>query len=141
MAYGSTLAQEQAYSEELWRERASGPAAGCDRATFIAEREGIWIGMVTGLANHDGQGNAGPLLVAMFVDSSARRQCIGVGLTEAVCTWARNCGADQLTLWVTSGNNPAVALYRRCGFRFTGKTRPVAHTPALAEHEMVRDLR
>jgi GNAT superfamily N-acetyltransferase len=75
----------------------------------------------------------------MFVISSARHQGIGVKLVEAVSTWARNCGTGQLTLWVTSGNNPGVALYQRCGFRFTGVTKPLAHTPALTEQEMVRD--
>jgi hypothetical protein len=31
--------------------------------------------------------------------------------------------------------------YRRCGFEPTGLTRPVAHTPACAEQEMVRKLK
>jgi GNAT superfamily N-acetyltransferase len=141
MAFGSTLTQEQRFPDEVWRERAVGASVGCDRATFIAERDGQWVGLATGLARRDDPENAGPLLVSMFVDGTARREGLGVALTEAVSAWARACGAARLTLWVTSGNDTAVALYQRCGFRPTGLTKPLDHTPTLAECEMIRDLR
>jgi GNAT superfamily N-acetyltransferase len=141
MAFGSTLAHEQGFLDDVWRERAVGASVGCDRATFIAERDKQWVGLATGVARQDDLANADPLLVGMFVDSAARRLGVGVALIEAVSAWARACGAARLTLWVTSGNDPAVALYRRCGFRPTGVTRPLAHTPSLAECEMIRDLR
>jgi hypothetical protein len=41
---------------------------------------------------------------------------------------------------VTSTNRPAIALYQRCGFRPTGKHKPIDHTLALSEIQMVRDL-
>jgi GNAT superfamily N-acetyltransferase len=135
MAFGSTLAHEQDFADDVWRERALGASVGCDRATFIAERDKQWVGLATGVAR-----NADPLLVGMFVDSTARRLGVGIALIEAVSAWARGCGATRLTLWVTSGNDPAVALYQRCRFRPTGVTRPLAHTPTLAECEMIRDL-
>jgi GNAT superfamily N-acetyltransferase len=139
-AYGSTLAQEQSYSEEIWRERSLGTASGCGRATFIAERDGIWVGMVTGLANQQGQTNQSTLLVALFVATSVRRKGIGVALVDALTLWARDCGADQIALWVASDNDPAVALYQRCGYRLTGVSKPHAHAPGLTEQEMVRRL-
>jgi len=139
-AYGSTLAEEQAYSDEVWRERTFGQSFGYDRATFIAECEGIWLATVTGLAKQFGLPNGVPLLVAMFVAASARRQGIGVGLVDTVSSWARECGANQLALWVESGNGPAVALYQRCDFRFTGEEKFIAHTPTLIERQMVRQL-
>jgi GNAT superfamily N-acetyltransferase len=141
MAFGSTLAHEQGFPDDVWRERAIGASIGCDRATFIAERDGQWVGLVTGLAHQGDRDNPDPLLVSMFVDSTARRAGIGVALVEAVLAWARACGAARLTLWVTSGNDPAIALYQECGFRPTGATRPLSHTPTLAECEMIRDLR
>ena len=137
MAFGSTLAHEQSFSDDVWRERAIGASIGCDRATFIAECDTQWVGLVTALAHND----PGPLLVSMFVDSTVRRAGVGVALVEAVLTWARVCGAARLTLWVTSENDPAVALYQRCGFRPTGATRPLPHTPTLAECQMIRELR
>jgi GNAT superfamily N-acetyltransferase len=103
MAFGSTLAVEQGFSDAVWRERAIGASAGCDRATFIAERDRQWLGLVTGLARQDDLEKAGPLLVSMFVDSTARRVGIGVRLVEAVSAWARACGAARLSLWVTPG--------------------------------------
>jgi GNAT superfamily N-acetyltransferase len=139
-AFGSTLAREQAYSDELWRERAAGASAGCDRATFVAEREQQWLGLATGIARADDGQSIGPLLVGMFVDAAVRRLGVGAELIEAVASWAKACGGTRMALWVTSGNDPAVALYQRCGFRPTGTTRPLAHTPTLAEREMVREL-
>ena len=81
-------------------------------------------------------------------------------LRSSVCLWTdqRGSGAQaplwsrgspvgratveevRLVLWVTSGNQAAIALYRRCGFEPTGATRPVAHTPARTKHEMMRAL-
>jgi GNAT superfamily N-acetyltransferase len=139
-AYGSTLALEQSYSEEVWRERSLGTSSGCERATFVAERDGTWIGMVTGLANQQGETKQSTLLVAMFVATFARREGTGVALVDALTSWARDCGASQIALWVTSDNNPAVSLYQRCGFRLTGVSKSHAHAPGLTEREMVRRL-
>jgi GNAT superfamily N-acetyltransferase len=140
LAFGSTLAREQGFADALWQERASGASAGCERATFVAERDGQWLGLATGLASPDDGHSTGPLLVGMFVDASVRRLGAGAALVEAVAAWARACGASQLALWFTAGNEPAERLYRRCGFRPTGVTRPLAHTPGLVERQMVRDL-
>jgi hypothetical protein len=73
MAFGSTFAHEQGSADDVWRERAVGASVGCDRATFIAERDNQWVGLATGLARQDDPKNAGPLLVGMFVDGTARR--------------------------------------------------------------------
>jgi GNAT superfamily N-acetyltransferase len=139
-AYGSTLAREQDSPDVLWRDRAVGASVGCHSATFIAEQDGQWLGLATGLARTEDPENTDPLLVGMFVDGTARRLGLGVALVEAVASWARACGASHLKLSVTSGNAPAAALYLRCGFRPTGAARPLSHTPALNECEMVRAL-
>ena len=139
-AFGSTLAVEQAHSDEVWQERALGAAAGCDRATFVAERDGVWTGTVTGLANRFTTANGIPLLVAMFVVASERRRGIGGALVDTVSSWARICGADRIALWVASDNASAAALYERCEFRNTGSVRPHSHAPGLVELEMLRRL-
>jgi GNAT superfamily N-acetyltransferase len=139
-AYSSTLVQEQSYPEDVWRERCFGASSGCDRATFIAERDGTWIGMVTGLANQPGQTSQSILLVAMFVAAIARREGVGFALVGVLTSWTRDCGADQIVLWVTSDNDPAISLYQRCGFQFTGLSKPHAHAPGLTEQEMVLRL-
>ncbi|HXJ79173.1 MAG TPA: GNAT family N-acetyltransferase [Candidatus Methylomirabilis sp.] len=141
MAFGSTLAREEAFADHVWHERAAGGASGGDRATFIAEDDGRWIGLATGLPDDlDDPGAKGPVLVGMFVEPGERRRHIAVALVEAVTGWARTQHAPQISLWVTSTNTPAIALYDRCGFRPTGEVRPVGHTPALTELRMVRTL-
>src|SRR5262249_56071893 len=50
MAFGSTLAREQAFADAVWRERAERGASGDDSVTFIVEHDGRWLGIVTGLA-------------------------------------------------------------------------------------------
>ncbi len=139
MAFGSTLAREEAFPARVWHERAAGGAAGDERVTFIAERDGEWVGLATGLA--DDEEGSEPMLVGMFVDPAERGRSVGRALVEAVTAWARARGAGRLSLWVGSANNPAIALYAACGFRPTGDTQPLAHTPSLTELRMVSDLR
>jgi len=140
-AFGSTLAREEAFAETVWRERAAGGAAGDDRVTVIAEQDGRWVGLATCLLSSPDEPEAAvPTLVGMFVEGSARRQGIGKALVDTIVGWARNRGAARLALCVTSSNRAAVALYSRCGFRLTSKTKALAHTPALWECEMMREV-
>ena len=89
MAFGSTLAREQAFTDDAWRERATRASAGDIAAVFVAECDGQWVGTVTGYVRLDAPGTADPLIVAMFVDRSARGAGVGAALIEAVCDWAR----------------------------------------------------
>jgi GNAT superfamily N-acetyltransferase len=140
-AFGSTLAREQAFAEEVWHQRAADGAAGFDRVTVIAERDERWVGMASGLAAERKElAQPGPILVGMFVDHSARRLGIGEALVENVKTWARSRGENRLHLWAVSTNAPALALYRRCGFEPSDATRPVSHTPGLIELQLVAQL-
>ena len=66
-AFGSTLAREEAFTDNVWQERAALSAAGEDRVTFIAEDDDRWIGMATGLMEPGGRLD----LVGMFVDPPA----------------------------------------------------------------------
>src|SRR5215469_4733451 len=112
------------------------PLAGPLVQTAIAEDEGQWIGLATGIAGSE----PSPMLVRMFVTEPARRRGIGIALVESIVGWAQSRGAARLVLWVTVSNEVAIALYRRCGFRPLGITRPLAHTPTMIECEMVRAL-
>jgi GNAT superfamily N-acetyltransferase len=141
LAFGSTLAREQAYPDALWRERAQRGAVGVDSVTFVAEHDGRWLGMVTGLPRDpDVPDDPRPELVAMFVSPEARGGGLGAALVDAVLTWARDRKAAGLTLWVTATNEAAIALYAGRGFRPTGERRPLDHAPAVESIRMVRDL-
>jgi GNAT superfamily N-acetyltransferase len=143
MAFGSTLAREETFTDEVWHRRAAGGTSGTDRVTFIAERDGQWIGLASGLAaaDPDEPDKAEPVLVGMFVEPAGRRRGVGVALVEAVVAWARARGATGLHLWVTATNDSAIALYDKCGFQPTGEQKLLVHSPSLAEIRMVRDLR
>jgi GNAT superfamily N-acetyltransferase len=141
MAFGSNLAREEAFTESTWHERAAGAASGAERATFIAEEAGRWVGMATGVAHHPDGPEHSPMLISMFVESSQRGRGVGAALVERVTEWARALGAESLHLWATSTNRPAIACYERCAFTLTGQSRPLEHTPSLREVAMARDLR
>lgn len=140
LAFGSNLAREEAFPEATWHERAAGGASGTERATFIAEDGGQWVGMATGVAHHPDGDDCSPMLIGMFVEASQRGRGVGAALVERVAEWVRTLGAERLFLWATSTNQPAIALYERCGFALTGQTRPLDHTPSLSEVLMVRSL-
>jgi len=139
MAFGSTLAREQAYSDALWHERAASGAAGDKVVTFVADDDNRLLGMAAGLAA-DAESPQDPIMVGVFVDGTLRRQGIGAALVKKVIDWARARGSARLLIWITAGNEPALALYRRYGFRATGVKRPTTHTPNLVENEMVLEL-
>jgi GNAT superfamily N-acetyltransferase len=140
-AFGSTLAREQAYAEEVWRQRAAEGAAALERVTVVAERDEQWVGMASGFADAPNEpAQMGPVLVGMFVAGRVRRLGIGEALVDGVRRWAASRGESRLHLWVVSTNAPALGLYRRCGFQAAGATRPVSHTPGLTELLMVTQL-
>jgi GNAT superfamily N-acetyltransferase len=139
-AFGSTLEREKSFAPEVWHERASAGAAGQTSITVVAECADRWVGMATGLVGGAEAETRAPILVGMFVDEAMRGCGIGEALVESIKRWARSGGHDTLDLWVVSTNTPALALYRRCGFLATGKSRPVVHTPELTELHMLVDL-
>jgi len=136
MAFGSTLAAEQVQPDEFWRGRAAGGATDENRATFIAERDGEWVGISTCLLEEEGVGERPAWVFAMWVDPAVRRQGVAQALLRALTGWARGRGADVLNLHVTETNAPAIALYERLGFRATGETTALPHTPSLRENHM-----
>lgn len=140
MAFGSTLAAEQAQPDEFWRGRAAGGAAGHDRATFIVERDGAWVGLGTCVLEGGGTGERPAWVFGMWVDPAVRRQGTAQALLRVLAGWARERGADVLNLHVSETNVPAIALYERLGFRATGATEPLPHTPSVRENHMACSL-
>src|SRR4029450_5781378 len=140
MAFGSTQADEQARPDEFWRGRAAGGASDDDRATFIAERNGVWVGIGTCVLEVGGAGERPAWIFGMWVDPAVRRQGTAQALLRFLAGWARERGADVLNLHVTATSAPAIALYERLGFRATGATEPLVHTPSVRENHMACSL-
>lgn len=140
-AFGSTLARETSFADATWQERAERGASGIDSVTFVAEHEGRWVGLASGLAfDPDVPDDARPELVSMFVAPEARGRALGEALVDAVVDWAASRRATGLCLWVTATNAAAIRLYEKCGFRPTGEEKPLAHSPALMLVRMARDF-
>jgi ribosomal protein S18 acetylase RimI-like enzyme len=131
-AFASTLAREQEFAEEVWRDR-----AGSGR-TFGAWQGAAIVGLVTGLPEEPGPGWH---LVGMWVSPDSRGTGIAGQLVGAVCELAGQSGAPSVTLWVTEVNDRARAFYRRMGFVPTGGRQLVRpDEPDHFEEELTRGL-
>lgn len=69
-----------------------------------------------------------------------RERHIEAPRVERVVAWARERHVVRLVVWITSTNEPVLALYRRCGFNLTGNSKPHMRNP-LVDCEMAQDLR
>jgi GNAT superfamily N-acetyltransferase len=137
-AFGSTLAQTQAWPSQYWHDRAAQAAAGVENILFVAEENVVWVGLVGGvLENQDGKSAE---LISMWVNPTYRRAGVGFQLVERVVKWARHHGARRVALWVTQHNASAISLYARCGFASSGETQVLPSNPALLEQRMVLHL-
>jgi ribosomal protein S18 acetylase RimI-like enzyme len=127
-AFSSTLEQEAAFPEEVWRQRAEG---GPTSADFIAHEGGAGIGMAAIFAESSAPGRM--QLVAMWVDPHYRRRGVAWALVDQAVRWASDRQAREVILWVVDQNTAACRLYERIGFRPTGERQPLASNPALTE--------
>jgi ribosomal protein S18 acetylase RimI-like enzyme len=110
-AFGSRFADWRVADEARWRRRLAAMAY-----TIVVSLDGADVGLASGTAIADG----GVDLRSLWVAPGARGAGVGEALVEAVATWARDHGADDLTLSVRVGNEAALALYQRLGFTDIG---------------------
>ena len=137
-AFLRTLAEEEAYPDEEWQQRASERAVGDDGTTFLAFVDGEVAGVVGGFKRPEDGSTAE--LVAMWTAPEHRRTGVGRALVDAVAAWARDGGAARLVLWVVRGNDRALAFYEALGFHLTDEIIPLPNDPCREEQRMVLDL-
>ena len=126
MAFGSTLAREEAFTPDVWATRAAAGAAGDQQVVLVAEPE---AGLAMGRLDDEDPDIAG--LYAMWVAPQARGTGAGRALVEAVIAWATERGARRLTTSVTEGNAAGAALYAAAGFADTGQREPLGHSDGV----------
>jgi GNAT superfamily N-acetyltransferase len=131
-AYGSTYEGTLAQPNRRWRAMAQ------NDEYFLAEQEGVAVGMVLGGLNFQRPGTH--WLYAMYVTPSARGSASASSLVEAVIDWAKNQGASELYLHVTTSVDRARAFYRKMGFVETGERRAMDRNPRLELLTMRRSL-
>jgi ribosomal protein S18 acetylase RimI-like enzyme len=131
-AFGSTVAREQQFTEENWRDR-----------TRTGAVFGAWSGAeIVGLATGREDPGEGWGLYGMWVHPDLRGTRTASALADAVCAHARALGGDRISLWVTEVNERAGAFYARMGFAPTGERQLVRpEEPDHWELQLARDLR
>ncbi|MFB4298930.1 GNAT family N-acetyltransferase [Actinomadura sp. NTSP31] len=127
-AFCSTLAREEAFTPDVWRERLSA------RNTYLAETADGPSSLVAVIPGEDGTAE----LVGMWVAPAARGRGVGDLLVRAALEWTTGRGLPELRLWVVEGNRRAERLYSRHGFTRTGATQP--HRPGEKQFEMAHVL-
>lgn len=107
-AFGRSLKEEQEFSEERWRRRASNPYC------LVAFQGNRPVGTVSGYLD-DERGHAH--LVGMYVSAPARGQGVGSRLIKRLVeNFALHGEVEKIVLTVNQQQVHAVNLYRKLGF-------------------------
>ncbi len=137
MAFGSTLAREREFSEDLWKERTDRGASSMESALWVADTgEGTLVGMAS-VVFLDGRWH----LFAMWVEPTYRGHGLGARLLDASIAWFRDVAPGQpLHLDVNPRQGAAARLYEGRGFRRTGTSGPLGHTEGQTFVSLVLDV-
>jgi ribosomal protein S18 acetylase RimI-like enzyme len=126
-AFRARLADWDGGGEEQWAARLRSP--GCHHV--VALPAGRAAGMVRGVPGDCGVSE----VRSLWVSPRARGLGVADALIAAVEEWAVASGASALQLAVLPRNGPAVPLYERHGFAFTGE--PGEPLPDRTARELV----
>jgi ribosomal protein S18 acetylase RimI-like enzyme len=118
-SFGQSWERESTYEDDAWRERVH------DAAWFLAVDDGNPVAVVASRHEADSPVNERELQ-AMWVTPGSRKEGLARNLADSVLGWAKEDGADTVTLYVGPGNAPARALYEALGFTDTGDRWEVA---------------
>jgi ribosomal protein S18 acetylase RimI-like enzyme len=109
--------------ESTWREWVAEAADGEQKALFVADESGRWLGVVGGFVRVDPQEVQ---LISMWVDRAARGRGIARDLIRELARWTEERGSSRVVLFVQEANEPAQHLYAQAGFRPTGDRAPAS---------------
>jgi ribosomal protein S18 acetylase RimI-like enzyme len=76
----------------------------------------------------------------MWIWPEYRARGVGQHMLRTVLGQLRECGMRTVRLWVLDGNDTAVRLYERAGFRSTGEVQAIATRPGRTEARMLLNL-
>ncbi|QIX27341.1 GNAT family N-acetyltransferase [Nocardioides sp. JQ2195] len=124
-AFGSTLAREQAFTEELWRDRMRS-------SPVVAFVDGVPAAMGGGFQIGDGLVQ----IIAMWTVPEFRRRGLSKLVLDELVRAIRARG-HRVVLDVTRGNRAARTAYEHYGFVATGRAEPLREGSDLLVDEMV----
>jgi GNAT superfamily N-acetyltransferase len=136
LAYLETLADAAARPHADFQARIAIMATAADRAQFVAERAGRFVGHAGGITAPDDP--ATTVIFAVYVTPAHRGTGVLGRLVEGVAEWSRSAGRPTLLLEVVTGNDRALRAYERLGFTLTGCGKPHPTIPGLTEMELRR---
>jgi RimJ/RimL family protein N-acetyltransferase len=125
MAFGSSLAREEEFTESVWRRRLR------TAQMFLGYVGDKPLAVAGGLPLPNGDAE----LIAVWAHPSARGTGLAEAVVRAVMTWAH--AYPRLWAWVASTNPGAERLYTRLGFARNGVTVPNPHDPDAVDHRLV----
>jgi GNAT superfamily N-acetyltransferase len=134
-AFGTTLAEASAFTDDEWRARVTRMATSDDTVLYVTEAGGDWLASAGGYVE-DGI----PNVFSVWTRPEARGRGAAQRAVEAVVAWAGTTGAGEVRLWATDTNATARRLYERLGFAPNGATQPLPSDPSLTESEWALPL-
>jgi len=132
-AFGSTLAREEAFSDNIWQNRLAGDEASWN-LPLLAKVDGEPVGLAWGRIEISDPSTAN--LYQVWVAPGHRGFGLGKLLLDTIITWAKKKNARYLYLGVTVQDSPAMRLYSRAGFETIGETQPLRPDSKLVEQSM-----
>jgi ribosomal protein S18 acetylase RimI-like enzyme len=135
-AFGRTLEEELALPDSYWETSTARNALGETSCAFLAMIDDVPCGFVVGVLAAAKQAE----LYALWVAANVRRRGTGLALVQAVSVWARERGAERVSLKVVAANSGAVELYRRTGFELEAAAATscgARQDPALRLHKQL----
>ena len=137
-AFAVTYAEQIDRTDQSWESRLAAAAQSANDLPLIAELDGAPVGLAWAKVD---PADAGIVEVfQVWVAPQARGRGIAAALMRQAAAWARGRGARAVTLGVTSGDTPAVRLYRREGFREVGEAVPLRPGSPLLSQAMRLEL-
>ncbi len=120
-AFGTTLAEANARSEESWQQQADNSARGHDRATLIAIANEEPVGMAA--LYRDSQDQSLGELIQVWVDPAYRGGDSAKKLITEILIWAKRNNFMQVTAWVVKENQRMLRFLEKCGFELTNEVK------------------
>lgn len=137
-AFGATLADESRRPDETWQQRLAAAATSGRDCPLVAELDGVAVGLAWAKASEDG---ALVSLYQVWVAPECRGRGVAAALVEQAIAWSGAQGAQCIELGVTTGETPAVRLYKRLGFADTGAEEALRDGSPLVQRIMRLALR
>ena len=129
-AFGSSFEFESKQPNSYWKDWSLNGSTSNTFATLIAFADQTLVGIGGGKVNGDDVE-----IVAIWVDPEFRRLGIGKKIIQKIQNIFQ---VRKYSLWVSTENSHAIALYKELGFKDTGVRGSQVRDPNILEMKMER---